>query len=175
MSKVYWEDLQPGYEIPSLVKQPISKTQISQFAGAIEDYSPMHLDDQSAKDAGFGGAYAHSVMALGIADEALRRFAKNMRITHISATFQKLVWPGDKITAKGRITKCYKKEGVALIDLELSAENQEHVEVMTGRATCVLWENAKKEKASRLAFPSVSRSHAAELGGKCRALVRDVT
>lgn len=174
MTKVYWDQLKPGTEIPPLVKQPISRTQIAQFAGALEDYTPMHLDDDSAKAAGFGGAFAHSVMALGIADEALRRFAENMRITHISGTFDKFVWPGDKITAKGRITKCYKKDDTALIDVEITAENQEQVQVMSGHATCVLWENQKKEKSSRFLLPPISRAQTAEFSAKCKAATKGI-
>lgn len=170
MTKVYWNQLKAGTQIPPLVKQPITKTQIAQFAGAVEDFTPMHLDDEFAKESGFGGAYAHSVMALGIADEALRRFADNMRITKISGTFEKFVWPGDKITAKGVISKCYKKDGAALIDVEITAENQDHVQVMSGHATCLLWENPKKEKASEQLLPPISADAAIQMSKKYKEM-----
>jgi len=78
----------------------------------------------------------------------------------------------EKLTAKGQITKCYKKDGLALIDIEISAENQDSVKVMSGHATCVLWENSKKEKASNTTLPPVSEAYAAEFDGHCKMLTK---
>jgi len=168
MTKIYWDSIKKGDEITPLSKAPISKTQIAQFAGASEDYGPLHLDDEYAKAAGFGGVFAHGLMALGFADEALRQHADNIRITAISGTFQKLIWPGDTITARGKVTKVYKHNDEPRIDLELWAENQNSDIVMEGSATCILFENEKKETRSRTKVPSISSKSQTEIGATCK-------
>ncbi|HTG12669.1 MAG TPA: MaoC/PaaZ C-terminal domain-containing protein, partial [Candidatus Eisenbacteria bacterium] len=58
-AKIHAEDVQPGQEMPPLVKPPIQQIQLTRYAGASGDFNPIHQDDAFARAAGMGGVFAH--------------------------------------------------------------------------------------------------------------------
>ncbi|MBL4818137.1 MAG: MaoC family dehydratase N-terminal domain-containing protein [Deltaproteobacteria bacterium] len=136
MAKVAHKSIKVGDLIPALVRSPVSRVQISQFAAAVNDFGPMHVDEQLAKSKGLSGIFAHGQLAFAYCEQALRQYAENAEIVQITTTFQKLIWPGDILTCKGLISKCYQSKKRKLIDLELWVENQNQDVVLKGKATC---------------------------------------
>ncbi len=43
-TKLYYEDVQVGDEIPKLVKSSVSHLQLVRYAGASGDFNPLHTD-----------------------------------------------------------------------------------------------------------------------------------
>ena len=56
---VDYADLNVGDQIPDMVKENISRTQLALFAGASGDHNPIHLDDEEAKSGGLPGVIVH--------------------------------------------------------------------------------------------------------------------
>ncbi|MFH1382342.1 MAG: MaoC/PaaZ C-terminal domain-containing protein, partial [Chloroflexota bacterium] len=52
--QIRWKDVKEGQDIPNLVRHPTS-TQLVMWAGAVDDYNPMHQDVEYAKKAGYPG------------------------------------------------------------------------------------------------------------------------
>jgi acyl dehydratase len=156
MPQLYWDTIELGDPVTPLAKPAVTRVQIAKFAGASQDWSPLHIDDDFAKSAGYGSVFAHGATSLGFAIEAVQRWLENGRVLSSSATFQKLVWPGDILTAKGVVVNRYEKNGEPRVDVDVWAENQNHDIVMKGQVTCVLWKNDKEEKKGKGAFPPVS-------------------
>jgi acyl dehydratase len=61
--------------------------------------------------------------------EAMRRY---------KVRFAKQVWPGDTLTFTATVTGKYEEGGDRLVDLDLTATNQDGVEVLTGAATAAV-------------------------------------
>lgn len=170
MSKKYWDQVEIGDAISPVVHAPISRLQIAQFAAASDDFSPLNLDDELAKNAGFGGVYAPGLMALGFADEALRAFASNMRVLSISGTFQRLIWPGDNLTAKGMLLRRYQKNDENRVFFSLWCENQNQEVVMKGSSVCLLFKNAEAEARLKTSIPQISITSHENLLKRCEPL-----
>ncbi|MDP2340803.1 MAG: MaoC/PaaZ C-terminal domain-containing protein [Deltaproteobacteria bacterium] len=156
MPQLYWDTIELGDPVTPLSKPAVTRVQIAKFAGASQDWSPLHIDDDFAKSAGYGSVFAHGATSLGFAIEAVQKWLENGRVLMSTSTFQKLVWPGDILTAKGVVVNRYEKNGEPRIDVDVWAENQNHDIVMKGQVTCLLWKNEKEGKKTKNAFPSVS-------------------
>ena len=162
MPRLYWDTIELGDPVAPLQKPAVTRVHIAKFAGASQDWSPLHLDDDFAKSAGYGSVFAHGAISLGFAVEAVQRWLENGRVLQSTATFQKLVWPGDILTAKGVVVNRSEHHGEARVDIDVWAENQNHDIVMKGQLTCLLWRNDKEEKKSKGPWPTVSPETIAE-------------
>lgn len=169
--KKYWEQLEIGDTLPQIVRPPISRLQIAQFAAASDEFSPLNLDDEMAKNAGFHSVYAPGLMSLGFIEEALRGFATNMRILSLRGTFQRLIWPGDILSPKGLILRRYQKNSEHRILFSLWCENQNNELVMKGSSVCLLFKNAEQEQKSQISFPTLSKKTHEGLLKKCAHLL----
>jgi acyl dehydratase len=170
MPKLYFSSIDVGDPVAPLTKPPVTRVQIARFAGAALDYSPLHIDDDFAKSAGYGGVFAHGGIALGFATEAVQRWAENGRILATTGKFQRLVWPGDILTAKGVIVAKYERDGEPRIDVDVWAENQNHDIVMKGQVTVVLWLDDKEEKRTKGSWPPPAAKTAGKLKQERAAL-----
>ena len=60
------------------------------------------------------------------------------RIHKVIGRYKNSMYPGDTITAHGRVVKKYTEGGRNLVELDLWAENQEGVTTSTGKTTVIL-------------------------------------
>lgn len=169
--KKYWDDIEIGDKLPIISRPPISRLQIAQFASASDEFSPLNLDDEVAKSLGFNSAYAPGLMSLGFIEDSLRAYAKNMRIISLSSTFQRLIWPGDVLTARGLIQRKYQKNDEYRILFTLWCENQNQAVVTKGSAICLLFKNSNYENKSKLPTPQVSDKSKEALRQKLHHLI----
>ena len=49
MPKLYWDSIEKGEQVSPITKPAVTRVQIAKFAGASQDWSPLHLDDDFAK------------------------------------------------------------------------------------------------------------------------------
>lgn len=169
--KRYWDQVEIGDMLIPFSKAPISRLQIAQFAAASDEFSPLNLDDEFAKNAGFGSVYAPGLMSLGFVEEALRSFGTNIRILSLSGTFQRLIWPGDSLTSKGLLVRRYQKNDEHRIEFSLWCENQNSDVVMRGSSVCILFRNAEHETRSKMPAPPISKATRVALTDRCAHLM----
>src|SRR3989304_10296353 len=100
--RVYVEDVTVGDELPPLVKGPIQQIQLTRYAGASGDFNPIHQDDEFAKAAGMGGVFAHGMLSMGFAAQALTDWAGAGTVRKLGVRFAALVRLGDVVTCRGR-------------------------------------------------------------------------
>jgi acyl dehydratase len=58
MPRLYWDTIELGDPVAPLQKPAVTRVHIAKFAGASQDWSPLHLDDDFAKSAGYGSVFA---------------------------------------------------------------------------------------------------------------------
>src|SRR6266566_1135512 len=70
-TKVYFEDVQVGDEIPKLVKSMVTHLQLVRYAGASGDFNPLHTDPKVGEMIGTGGIIAHGMLIMGFVGQML--------------------------------------------------------------------------------------------------------
>lgn len=168
--KKYWDKIEVGHSLTTITKSPISRLQLAQFAAASDDFSPLHLDDEYAKGAGFGSVFVPGLIALGIAEEALAGFGNNINIVSLSGTFQRLIWPGDTLSAKGVILRRYQSHSEHRAQFAVWVENQNGEVVMKGQAVMSLYKNPEEEAHQRSPIPPITKPTHEALVSKCNKL-----
>src|SRR2546422_5204541 len=73
-TKLYYEDVQVGDEIPKLTKSPVTHLQLVRYAGASGDFNPLHTDPKIGESIGFGGIIAHGMLIMGFVGQLLSDF-----------------------------------------------------------------------------------------------------
>jgi acyl dehydratase len=148
--RLYLESLRIGDELPTLVKPTIERVQIARFAGASNDFNPMHVDEIQARAAGMPSVFAHALLPMAFMGQFLTDWLKGGHLTRLAVRFVKLVWPGDTLACKGRVLARRRDEqGRYYADVDLWAENQRGELVLKGHATGQLYFNAEDEGRQR--------------------------
>jgi acyl dehydratase len=152
--QLYFEAVKVGDELPPLVKPPVDRLQIARFAGAALDWNPLFIDEPHARQAGFPSALVPWMIAMGFLSELGTDWVRGARLRRFGARFVKIVWPGDVLTARGRVSdRRFEDGGKYSIDLELWAENQRGELVVRGVATFQLYYSAEDEARQRAGQP----------------------
>ena len=133
---VWFEDVNVGDEIPTLVKE-ISTISMVMYAAATWDFHRYHHDMEYAKRKGMreqfldgqqmGGYLAQLVMDWVGVEATLKR---------LSFRYGDFVFPGDTLTCRGRVAE---KKDDGVVECELWIENQHGVRVLkNGKAVVEL-------------------------------------
>ena len=152
--QLYFEAVKVGDELPPIVKPPVDRIQIARYAGAAEEYGPLHVDEAFARNAGFPSVLAPGMIAMGFLGELVVDWLRGARIRKFSARFVKIVWPGDVLSARGRVTdRRFEEGGRYLVDIETWAENQRGELVVRGNVVAQLYYSAEDEARQRAGQP----------------------
>ncbi len=161
--QVYFEAVKVGDELPPLVKPPVDRVQIARYAGATGDYGPLHVDEPFARNAGFPSVLVPGMLAMGFLGELAVEWLRGARLRRFSARFVKIIWPGDVITARGRVAdRRFEDGGRYAVDIEVWAENQRGELVVRGVVTAQLFYSAEDEARQRAGQPPLVVTQAEE-------------
>lgn len=121
---LYFEDVNPGDEVPVFVVKNLTRTDIVKYAGASGDFNPIHHDETFAKSAGYPTVFAHGMLSAGFLSKCVTDFVgrPNLRLYRVS--FRSQVWPGDTLTCGGKVTRKFEEKGEKRIEGELAVTNQ---------------------------------------------------
>ncbi|OXE37482.1 MAG: acyl dehydratase [Phenylobacterium zucineum] len=115
--------------------EDLKRTQIVQYAGASGDYNPLHTDEIfTTKVAGYPSVFAHGMLTMGMTGKMLTDYVGDARLTKYGVRFTSQVFPGDDLEAKATVKALTEKDGVMLVELDVSTTNQNGVEVLSGYA-----------------------------------------
>jgi acyl dehydratase len=152
--QLYFEAVKVGDELPPLVKPPVDRLQIARYVAAAQDWSPLYVDEPFARNSGFPSALAPGMLAMGFLAELVVDWVRGARLRKFQARFVKIVWPGDVLTARGRVNeRRFEDGGKYSIDIEVWAENQRGELVVRGVATVQLYYSAEDEARQRAGHP----------------------
>jgi acyl dehydratase len=152
--QLYFEAVKVGDELPPLVKPPLDRAQIARYCGATGEYGPLHVDEPFARSAGFPSVLVPGMLAMGFLAELAVDWLRGARLRRFGARFVKIVWPGDVLTARGRVVdRRFEGGGRYVADIELWAENQRGELVVRGAITAQLYYSADDEARQRAGQP----------------------
>jgi acyl dehydratase len=161
--QLYFEAVKVGDELPPLVKPPIDRLQIARYVGAAGDWNPLYIDEPHARASGFPSAFAPGTIGMGFLAELATDWTRGARLKKLQSRLVKFIWPGDVLTARGRVVERRFEAGDAYtVDLELWAENQRGELVTRGLATYQLFYSADDETRQRAGQPALRVTPAEE-------------
>ena len=115
--------------------EDLKRTQLVQYAGASGDYNPLHTDEVYAtKVAGYPGVFAHGMLTMGMTGKMLTNYVGDVRLKKFGVRFTSQVWPGDTLDARATVKAIIERDGIKLVELEISTSNQDGVQVLSGYA-----------------------------------------
>ena len=151
--KLYFEAVRVGEEMPALSKTPVDRVQLARYAGASGDFNPVHVDETYAKSLGMPSVYAPGMLIMGFLGQLVSDWARGAQLRRYSVKFSKIVWPGDTVVCKGRVTERWGDEGRYFAELDVWAENQKGELVLRGGAQIQLFHSLEDENRQRSGQP----------------------
>ena len=128
-------DIKAGQQLPSFERTP-TKVQLVMYAGAEDDYMPVHFDHHYAVAAGQPGVINHGWLTYAILLQAVANWAPPQvaDIVATSCRYLRPAFPGEAIVCAGTVTAKHHEKRT--VDLELSAANPDGTQ--TAKATVTL-------------------------------------
>ena len=134
----YFEDVEVGAELPELSKE-ITLPQLARYAAVCWDFQPEHYDSETAQSHGFRAPYADGPMVSAFLGHVMTNWMGASGILKkLTATYRVMVFPGDKLTCKGKVTDKSSDADSKFVECEVWAENQNAERVVYGAATAEL-------------------------------------
>jgi len=136
--QLYYEDVSVGSEIIPLVKQPTTR-QLVMWAGAVGDYMPIHYDKDFAQSRGLSGVIVHGQLVGAFLGQLMTDWiGERGTLRRLSCSYKGMNYPGETITAKGKVTKKYVRNGQHYVECSLWAENAKGEKTASGMAIVIL-------------------------------------
>jgi acyl dehydratase len=151
--KLYYEGVRVGEELPVQTKSPVDRVQLARYAGASGDFNPVHVDETYAKGLGMPSVYAPGMLIMGFLGQLVSDWARGAQLRRYSVKFSKIIWPGDTVVCKGRVTERWGDAGRYFAELDLWAENQKGELVLRGAAEVQLFHSLDDENRQRSGQP----------------------
>ena len=115
---------QVGDEFPKLVKEPVTRVQIAQYAGASGDFNPLHLDDSPGLALGAGGVIAHGMLIMGFVGQAITSWVPKKALRKFGVRFIGMTRPGDSICVTGKVKEIEQNAEECRLICEVKASDQ---------------------------------------------------
>ena len=154
-----------GISIPALTRSALAR-----FAGAVDDYNAMHLDDKVAVAAGKSSVFAPANLVMGHIGRMVESFFADSSLRRYTIRMLKLVWPGDVLTCRGVVIDKREENGEYIIDADVWADNQRGETVAKGRVIASVRRDAKAPLSKAAASTGVVYT-----SGKAKAAAKKVT
>lgn len=134
----YFEDVEVGFELPTLKKPPITRLQLSKYAAASGDFNPSHVDEDIARAGGMNGVFAHGMLGMGFLSQMLTDWLWDRPLRMFSTKAVILVRPGDSLECYGKVARKWVEGEDNLIEVEMGARNQRGEVTHSGKAIAAL-------------------------------------
>jgi acyl dehydratase len=155
-----FESVDKGTPLDGLSIPALTRVTLARFAGAVDDYNPMHLDDKVAAAAGKSSVFASSHLIMGYVGRMVEACFQGAALRRYGLRMLKLVWPGDVLTCRGVVIDKRKENGECVIDADVWADNQRGETVAKGRVLAVVPKTkgrplSKSEASTGIIYPVV--------------------
>jgi acyl dehydratase len=131
------DELAVGDSLPALVKYPTTE-QLVRYAGAANDFAPIHFDADRARERGFDGVIVHGLLKAGFLAQLVTTWCgPDAWVRRFRAEYRLVDRPGRPIICRARVAGKRAEDGQTLVELELWTENASHQTTTRASATIV--------------------------------------
>lgn len=140
--KLYFEDINEGFQ--RKLRHKITEDDVNRFADLTGDYNPVHLDNDFARQAGFGKRVVHGMLTSSFISTMIGMLIPGPGALWTSQTLNFL--GPSHIDDEIEVTAVVKKKSIATRQLVLSVKivNQKNQVVVDGESTVKMLETKKK-------------------------------
>ncbi len=138
--QLYFDDIEVGQELPSLVIGPMTTTHAFRWSAAIENWHRIHYDQDFAvyhdglPNVLIHGSWKQSIMPRYLKDLCL----PDGWMWKVSFQHRAMIVPGDTITCWATVDKKYEVDELGFVELGVGMRLQNDIETCPGVATIVL-------------------------------------
>ena len=137
--ETYFEDVQEGDQAPEWsLAEPLERQHFVRYAGASGDFNPLHYDDGFATRVGFPSVIAQGMFTAGVLSHYLSDWLGLESIRKYSVRFRDPVFPDNKLTFAGTVSRKYKEGDENLVDCDLEVVTNDGETVIKGSCTAAL-------------------------------------
>ncbi|MEE9324009.1 MAG: MaoC/PaaZ C-terminal domain-containing protein [Dehalococcoidia bacterium] len=137
-NQIYFEDVDEGMELPSLVKNPTTQ-QLVKYAGASGDFYQIHYDKDFALKNKLPGVILHGALKNAFLGQLITDWiGEEGTLKKLTVQYRGMDFPGEPLTCKGRVTKKYVENDNRYVECEIWTENPKGEKTTPGTATVIL-------------------------------------
>jgi len=135
-AQLYFEDVKVGDEVAPVVKGPMSPMHMMRWSAAMENWHRIHYDEVFSKeheklpDRLVNGSWKQHVMVQMMKDW----LGPEGWLGKIGFQFRGMNPAWDTVTAWGKVTKTYVRDGLGVVECEIGMRNQAGAEGTPGTA-----------------------------------------
>ncbi|MDP6101936.1 MAG: MaoC/PaaZ C-terminal domain-containing protein [Dehalococcoidia bacterium] len=138
MSQVYFEEVEPGDELPSLVREP-TREQLDAFTKVWGSTIGRFTNDEVARSEGFSGVILPGNMTMSFLAQFLTEWAgPDGKLKRLDVDFRRSVQPGDHLTCAGIVTDTETEDEENRVILDVYIETQKGERALQGTALVLL-------------------------------------
>ena len=130
--------LTAGASLPEHIRGPITRTTLALFAGASNDYVPLHIDSDYAKAAGMDDVFAHGMLSMAYLAQALGTWASAERLRRWSARFTAITPLHATIHCRGEVIEIFEEDGERRARLKIGAWTDQDLQTLDGEAVVAM-------------------------------------
>ena len=135
---LFAEDVSVGDQLPELEKHPTTR-QLVMYAGASDDYTPIHYDKDLAAEAGHNNVIVHGALKSAFLAQLVTDWiGPSGRLGELSVSYRAIDFPRDRLTCKGHVTGTRVEDGEHLVECDIWLENGKGDTTTPGRAVVSL-------------------------------------
>lgn len=128
-------DADVGDTLPELTVEDIGLEEFVQYAGASGDFTPLHYDEDTAREASYEEPIAQGMLLAGYAATAVTEWAGRRALRSFTTRFSDTVPAGTTVIVTGEITDRRQADGETVFEVEFVVRTNGGVEALTGSAT----------------------------------------
>ena len=138
VKQLYYEDIEVGTEIPMLTKHP-TNTQLVRWAGAAEEYNPIHYDKDFALSHRLPGLIIQGPLKFNFLGQMMTNWIGDQGILRrLECNHRGMNFPNEDLYCKGKVTNKQVEKGEHRVDCEIWVENLKGEKTAPGSAVVIL-------------------------------------
>jgi acyl dehydratase len=114
----------PGTRLPALNLPPMELAVLERYAAASGDHARIHLDDETARAAGFPGVIAHGLLVMAYLGRAVGGWYPDGVLRNFSCRFMAVTLLGDRLSCCGTVVTSTMSATELITELDVNVIDQ---------------------------------------------------
>ncbi|MFD2639953.1 MaoC/PaaZ C-terminal domain-containing protein [Piscibacillus salipiscarius] len=130
------KSLEVSDQLPSVELEPVDRLTLIKYAGASDDYNPIHTIDQEAQNAGLPGIIAHGMWTMGNLSRLFSAHIEEGYIEDYRVRFTGMVFLEDILSLNAKLVD--HQDSLLVFDVDVTKQDDQ--KVIQGQVSFRLWE-----------------------------------
>ncbi|MEX2376259.1 MAG: MaoC family dehydratase N-terminal domain-containing protein [Dehalococcoidia bacterium] len=132
-------ELEPGTRLFSIELDEVQLEHLVRWAGAVDDYEPLHYDERAAAARGLDGPVVHGPWKASVLARALVEAVEaDARITQLTCHYRRPDFVGDRLTFQAEVTEVIPRHDDLQVECAVRVIGEGGMETVVGGATLML-------------------------------------